>query len=452
MKFKHIFQGVLAASAVLLLASCGKTSESKDSATGKGASSATELVKKDRVKKGTLEVYVPEGKNADFLKAALKNYNSKYSTDLKLKVVDTAPSTAMVQKITPKLVSKEKMPEMIFLQDDNAGSIFNKFSSRFYSSEDFGFIKKYGSDFYSAKMSMLANIAPDHKTYGFPNDWGNAAMFYNDAAFKEAGVDVTKDVKNWDDLIKAGKELKNKTGKKLVFMRDTGELDLIKYITQQQGLSLFDKKGNLNLMKPEVKKAYAIVKELQDADLVEYGNSKDYTAIGQKCGVMFVGGWEASYQGTDYPADKGQWRIGAMPAVKAGSKAYSPMSGGSSYYVPKNSDNPLAALQFISFALTDAKSLEAYMNLSGLPANTIAYESAAANKGFDYYGGQKILQTLNDISKQSVHGYAFPYSADLDNYIEAASYDVKKNGTSVEKALKKQADEFAAKYNVKVNK
>ena len=51
-------------------------------------------------------------------------------------------------------------------------------------------MKDYGKDFYSAKMNMLSNIAPSKKVFGFPNDWGNASMFYNEEAFKTAGVDM----------------------------------------------------------------------------------------------------------------------------------------------------------------------------------------------------------------------------------------------------------------------
>ena len=43
-------------------------------------------------------------------------------------------------------------------------------------------------------------------------------------------------------------------------MRDTGELDLVKYLTEQQGVSLFDKDGNLNLLDPAVKHSYEIIK------------------------------------------------------------------------------------------------------------------------------------------------------------------------------------------------
>ena len=446
MNLKKMVSGALGVLLIVGLAACGGGDSKSDSK----AESAKELSKEARVEKASIEVYVPQGKNTDYLQKSIELYNKKYNTELELKPVDVAPAIPMVQKVTPKLVANEKMPDLIFLQDSNAGSVFEKFEDLFYSSEDFGFVKEYGDDFYSAKMNMLGNVAPSKKVYGFPNDWGHASMFYNDAAFKEAGVDMTK-VKNWDELIEAGKKLKEKTGKKLLFMRDTGELDLVKYLTEQQGTSLFDKEGNLNLLDDSVKKSYEIIQKLQDEDLVAYGNSKDYTVIGQDCGVIFAGGWLASYQAGDYPDDEGKWRIGAIPAVDE-AKNFSPMSGGSSYYVPKNSDNALAALQFITFALTDKDALDAYMELSGLPANTTAYQSEAAQKEFPYYGNQKILLTLDEISKNSIEGYAFPYSADLDNYIEAASYDIKNNGVSVEEALKKQADDFASKYNVKVNK
>ncbi|MGM0125887.1 lactose/L-arabinose transport system substrate-binding protein [Enterococcus sp. AZ194] len=446
MKLKKMLGSALGLLLIASLAACGG-GDSKGAS--KSADSAKDLAKEERVEKASIEVYMPKGKNTDYLQKSIELYNKKYNTELELKPVDVAPAIPMVQKVTPKLVANEKMPDLIFLQDSNAGSVFEKFEDLFYSSEDFGFVKDYGKDFYKAKMNMLENIAPSKKVYGFPNDWGNASMFYNEAAFKEAGVDMTT-VKTWDELIDAGKKLKEKTGKKLLFMRDTGELDLVKYLTEQQGVSLFDKEGNLNLLNDAVKKSYEIIQKLQDEDLVAYGNSKDYTVIGQDCGTIFAGGWLASYQEGDYPDDKGNWRIGAIPAVNP-DENFAPMSGGSSYYVPKKSDNALAALQFITFALTDKEALDSYMELSGLPANTKAYESEAAQKEFPYYGNQKILVTLDEISKNSVEGYAFPYSADLDNYIEAASYEIKNNGVSVEDALKKQADDFASKYNVKVN-
>lgn len=444
MKLKKMVYGLLSIAAIATLSACGG---SKDKSS---ADSAKDLAKEERVEKATLEVYVAKGKNTDYLEKSVELYNKKYGTELALNPVDVAPAIPMVQKITPKLVADEKMPDLVFMQDSNAGSVFEKFEDRFYSSEDFGFVKDYGKDFYAAKMNMLANIAPSKKTFGFPNDWGNASMFYNQTAFEQAGIDMAS-IATWDDLIEAGKTLKEKTGKNLLFMRDTGELDLVKYLTEEQGVSMFDKDGNLNLLNDAVMKSYDIIKKLEDADLVQYGNSKDYTVIGQECGVMFAGGWLASYQEADYPDDAGQWRIGKMPAVEEGKDA-SPMSGGSSYYVPKKSDNALAALQFITFALTDPDCLNAYMELGGLPANTTAYASETAQKEFPYYGNQKILITLDEISQNSIEGYAFPYSADLDNYIEAASYDIKNNGTSVKDALQKQADEFASKYSVKINK
>lgn len=458
MKHKKIFAGLVTLSATLLLGACGNGSTTDGSASaGKENKKDTakmteeELAKEDRVKEATIEVYAPAGKNTDYLLKSVEFYNEEFGTNLSLKTVDVAPAVPMVQKITPKLVANEKMPDLIFLQDANAGSVFDKFEDRFYSSEKFGFVKEHGEEFYAAKMNMLSNIAPSKVTFGFPNDWGNAAMYYNKAIFDNAGVDIEKDVKTWDDLIEAGKKNKELTGKNLLFMRDTGELDLVKYITEQQGVSMFDREGNLNLLQPEVETAYEIIKKLQDADLVEYGNADDYSKIGQELGLIFAGGWLASYQVADFPDENGDWRIAPMIEVPGAAHTYAPMSGGSSYYVPKKSDNALAALQFISYALTNEKALDAYMDLNGLPANMKAYDSDVAKKEVEYYGNQQILQTLNEISKNSIEGYVFPYSAELNSYIEAASFDMKKNNTPAKEALQKQADEFASKFGVKIN-
>lgn len=439
---KKLLTALLALGIVFSLAACSSD---------KGGDSLTEADMKsaDRVKEGTIEIYAPAGKNTDYLIGAMELYNKEFGTNLVLNPVDVAPADPMVQKVTPMLVANEKMPELIFLQDANAGAIFSKFQDSFYSSEDLGFVAEHGSKFYDAKMNMLANIAPNGKTFGFPNDWGNSAMFYNDAEFKKAGVNM-EDVKTWDDLIEAGKLLKEATGRKLLFMRDTGELDLVYYLTEQQGVSLLDKDGNLNLTNPAVVKSYEIIQRLIDEDLVAFGPSADYAKIGQASGVGFYGGWMASYQAGDFPDDAGDIRIAAMPAVIEG-EPIAPMSGGSSFYVLKNSENATAAYQFISYALTNMESLEGYMNIMGFPANKEAYKTDAAQREFPYYGNQKILVTLDEISQQSIKGFVFPYSADLRTYVEQASNDIQYNGMPVEEALKKHAEEFAQKYDIKVN-
>lgn len=456
MKIKGLLVSLLVLSTVVTLTACGKTGTKTGGEPTSPTTSPTtndtqkEPVEDERVQEAEIEVYAPKGKNTDYLLQATELYNQKYGTKLTLKPVDVAPGVPMVQKITPQLVAGEKMPELIFMQDANAGAIFEKFEDEFIASEDLGFVNEYGADFYPAKMNMLENIAPSKKVYGFPNDWGNSVMFFNNAAFVEAGVDMENDVETWDDLIEAGKKLKAATGKNLLFMRNTGELDLVKYIAEQQNTVLFDKDGNLDLVNDSLVNAYAILKKIADADLVSYGEAGDYYSIGMECGVIFAGGWLASYQATDYPDEAGNWRIAAMPKVSADQAYVAPMSGGSSYYILKNSKNPEAAAQLITFILTDPEALDIYMNLKGLPANTTAYSSAAGNQGFEFYGDQKILLVLNNVSKNSIQGYVFPYSADLNNYIEQASYEIQFNGVDVKEALSKQAKDFASKYGVEV--
>ncbi|WZU01755.1 hypothetical protein MGH68_01030 [Erysipelothrix sp. D19-032] len=98
-----------------------------------GAQTEADMAKAERVLEGTIQIYAPKGKNSDYLTKSMELYNQKYSTNLKLDLVDVAPAIPMVQKITPMLVSDEKMPELVFMQDSVAGSIFEKFEDRFYS-------------------------------------------------------------------------------------------------------------------------------------------------------------------------------------------------------------------------------------------------------------------------------------------------------------------------------
>lgn len=439
---KKLLSLFLSLGVLLSLVACG-------SSNGGDAATEADMAKEDRVEEATIELYAPAGKNTDYLLNALDLYNEEFGTDLKLNTVDVAPSDPMVQKITPMLVANEKMPELIFLQDSHAGGIFDKFEDLFLSSERFGFVEEHGSKFYEAKMNMLSNIAPSKTTYGFPNDWGNAVMFYNNEAFEEAGVNITEDVQTWDDFIEAGLKLKEVTGKKLLFMRDSGELDLVKYLIEAQGVSLFDEEGNANMLTEASEKAYEIILELIDKDLVAFGEASEYTQIGQETGSIFAGGWLASYQEGDFPDDVGKWRIGKMPQVIEGVDI-APMSGGSSFYIMKNSDNALAAYQFISYVLTDMDSLGGYMDIMGLPANIEAYETDYANREFPYYGGQQILKTLDEISQNSINGYVFAHSADINPYIEAASTDIIYKDRDVLEALEDHIGDFAQKYDIEL--
>ncbi|WZU01753.1 hypothetical protein MGH68_01020 [Erysipelothrix sp. D19-032] len=235
-----------------------------------------------------------------------------------------------------------------------------------------------------------------------------------------------------------------------MYMRDTGEVDMINYLTEQQEVSMFDESGNLNLLNDAVIKAYDVVNQIQEADLAAYGPSNDYIKIGQETGVILQGGWLASMQSKDFPDDSGNWRVAKLPQMIEG-KDVAPMSGGSSYYVTKNSENATVAYQFITFALTDLDALQAYMGFMGLLANMEAYETEVAKKQFEYYGNQSILEELNEISKTSVNGYVYPYSTDLANYIQQASYDIQYNGAMLKQRLEKQANDFAQKYGIKVN-
>lgn len=53
-----------------------------------------------------------------------------------------------------------------------------------------------------------ASVQLAQRTYALPMDSGPMAFFYNDDAFRQAGVDATK-ITTWDDYYEAAKKLKN---------------------------------------------------------------------------------------------------------------------------------------------------------------------------------------------------------------------------------------------------
>ena len=67
MKFRKMLCGTLGLLAIVSLAACG----GGDSKSESKADSAKDLAKEARVEKASIEVYVPQGKNTDYLKNRL---------------------------------------------------------------------------------------------------------------------------------------------------------------------------------------------------------------------------------------------------------------------------------------------------------------------------------------------------------------------------------------------
>src|SRR5207253_1807881 len=92
---------------------------------------------------------------------------------------------------------------------------FLKYPDKFYDLNTLG-ADKIKNDYLEWKWNQ--GMAAKGQQIGLPTDIGPTVMYYRSDLFKQAGLpyepdDVAAKIKTWDDFLKAGVQLKEKTGK-----------------------------------------------------------------------------------------------------------------------------------------------------------------------------------------------------------------------------------------------
>ncbi len=448
MNLKKVGALLLAGAMAVSVVGCGGSGDEKKE-DKKGKTEGIGKVGDELIKDVKLSVYVPQGKNENFIKKAAELYNESTGANIELEITNITPGSATTQQLSPKLVSGEQLPDIIFIQDMSVAGLLEQFPDGFASATDYGFYEEYGDQFLDAKVDTLNQVSGG-EAVGFPMDWGSVVAYYQIEAFEKAGIKY-EDIKSWDELIEAGKVIKEKTGMNLMTLNETGEVELLLVLMEQQGVSLLDEEGNINLATPEAKKGMEIIQRLIDEDLITFYAGDNQEAMYQEVALFMTGGWYASNMEANFPDAKGKWCVSKVVPFSEEDPGYNPISGGSSWYIGGNAKNGAAAAQFLTYAMTDEKALEAAIELSVVSSNKNAYQSEAANKEFEFYNNQKLNLIFNEANEASKGTNLFSTIGDARAYAAAATYDAWNSGDS-DKALEKAAEDFAAKHNVKVNK
>ncbi len=86
----------------------------------------------------------------------------------------------------------------------------------------------------------------------------------------------------------------------------------------------------------------------------------------------------------NFPDASDKWRMAPLIPFSKENPGKGAVSGGSSFYVPKDAKNPQVAQQFLTFMLTDEECLANALELGVATSNSLAYQTEAAEKKFDY--------------------------------------------------------------------
>lgn len=232
-----------------------------------------------------------------------------------------------------------------------------------------------------------------------PWDSGTVALYYRTDIIAEAGVDIEA-VQTWDDLIAAGKTIKQKTGHTLL-STDIAAGGGFQMLLQQLGKGLFDEKGEITVDSPEAVRVLTMLKEMNEAGLIKNVTGWDGRVTSAKDGDSAVTAdavwWIGTLQG-DAPEHSGKYAVLPLPAFDEGGTRTS-NNGGSGLAVPAQAKNPQLAAAFVDFVLADADNQASMMKDEGLfPSYLPALKSDYFSQPVEYFGGQPVYETFAELT------------------------------------------------------
>lgn len=234
-----------------------------------------------------------------------------------------------------------------------------------------------------------------------PWDSGTVALYYRTDIVEQAGVDIEA-AETWDDLIAAGKVIKEKTGHTLL-STDLSAGGGFQMLLQQLGQGLFNEAGEITLDSPEAVRVLTMLQEMNEAGLIKNVTGWDGRVTSAKDGDSAVTAdavwWIGTLQG-DAPELSGKYAVLPLPVFDEGG-ARTSNNGGSGLAVPAQAKNPQLAAAFVDFVLADADNQVSMMTNEGLfPSYLPALESDYFSKPVEYFGGQPVYETFAELTGQ----------------------------------------------------
>lgn len=233
-----------------------------------------------------------------------------------------------------------------------------------------------------------------------PTDIGPTAMYYRTDIFEEAGLpsnpdEVAELISTWDDYVEVARTIKSETGTNIT---DSPEL-LFNAVRDQAPEQYFNEDNELIIeTSPYVKEAYDFATGLIQEGLVgqnelwtpEWGNAMSEGTSA----TLLAASWMVGRVKENAPDAAGNWAITTLPEG-AGNW------GGSFISIPKQSEYPEEAYEFISWLTSPEQLLEAF-NVAGIfPSTPGVYEDEDfLSKSDEYFSGTKTASVFADAAQK----------------------------------------------------
>lgn len=292
-------------------------------------------------------------------------------------------------------------------------------------------LSEMGADDLAAQFPSgmwASGSAPDGSVRGIPYEVNTAGFFYRKDLFAEAGVDINS-IKTWDDLIEAGKVIKEKTGTPLFVMDKAGTVadsaGLWQLLTALQDSFYFNAEGEITLNGEAGVRSLEFIKAANDAGLVaDLPGSWDnfmQQVKGEFPVAMFSGAsWTAGLLENEAPDMAGKWGLRLPPAVTEGGLTAA-ISGGTYLSVAGTSPNKEAAWEFVKYAMGTLEGQQAVYEAGGMfPGFKPMLESPGFVEKSDYFDAEVNKFFIDELSQPTpTINYTTDYARALKAYVDA---------------------------------
>lgn len=321
----------LAAVTALGLSACGGSSTAKS---GKTANGSNEM---------TMWTFVAA--QGDFWKSAAKSWNKTHKEKISLKV-NVLPFDQLYQKLTVALQSGSGAPDLADVELGQAATQLKADNPPYYplNSE----LKPYMNDLVK---SRLDNFKKNGNYYGLDYHVGTTVTYYNKDIMQAAGIDPAS-IKTWDDYEKAGKIVKEKTGKWMNELEYTSTFQMDAMVAQQK--SDYIKNGKADFNNPAVIRALQMQQDWIYKDKIarkavggDLDNDQFFAEMNKgNVASVTMPSWYMERIADHMPKLKNKIVIEPMPVFKA-SDYRSAGGGGTGTMVTNQAKNKKLAAKFV---------------------------------------------------------------------------------------------------------
>ncbi|MDR3903861.1 extracellular solute-binding protein [Bifidobacterium sp.] len=284
-----------------------------------------------------------------------------------------------------------------------------------------------------------ASVQLAQRTYALPMDSGPMAFFYNDDAFRQAGVDATK-ITTWDDYYEAAKKLKN-IG--VYIAADAGDASFYNamiwlaggrpFHTSSDGKTVtVDLKGDAGTRTFTEFWQRMIDEGLVNTHLKVWSEDWKRALGGGSVASVFAGAWMPSLLLADVPGTSGLWRVTRMPTQDG--TVTNAENGGSALGVLHTTRKPEAAFRFVDYVCHNKSGIKTRVDGGAFPADNATLNSGEfLNKTtvtsehhaeVEYFGGQRFNEVLSEAAESVSVGYQYlPFEVYARSHFRSATAD-----------------------------